>query len=120
MQNYVIMAVLFMTVFLLVASLYRRKKELEKFNNEWKFNFELINKITDLAKENRREMRELVKNAEIQQSEKVNQIEENYDNLISGCNTLVERLLQVYQENVHEKFKNLEVEIKREISDKQT
>ena len=120
MLNTLIIAAFFMVVFFLVVSLYKQKKKWKKFNDEWKFNFELINKITDLTKENRKEIRELVKNAEIQQSEKVNQIEENYDNLISDCNTLAERLLQVYQENANDKFKNIKVEIKRETSDKET
>ncbi|MBR6450842.1 MAG: hypothetical protein IKS96_13090 [Fibrobacter sp.] len=119
MLNTLIIAAFFMVVFFLVVSLYKQKKKWEKFNDEWKFNFELINKITDLTKENRRIMRDIVGNAESQQSEKVNKIDENCDSIVFSCSALTERLLQVYQKNVSENFKNLEVEIERKISDKE-
>ena len=102
-------------VFLLFAALtlYMQKKKWMKFYSEWNLNFDIINKIMELVKENRKETRELTLDAGIKASEKLNKIEENYDDIISQCNTLTERLLHVYQENVNKTFKNVEVTIER-------
>ena len=118
MLNTLIIAAFFMVVFFGAVFLYKQKKKWAKFNNEWKLNFEIINNIMELTKENRSKMRELVKNVEIQQPEKIDRIEENYDKIMVGCNTLTERLGRLYQDNVGKEFKYLEVEIERKMSDK--
>ncbi|SIO14509.1 hypothetical protein [Fibrobacter sp. UWB11] len=113
-------AIFILILLFLVLSMYKQKKKWEKFISDWNLNFEIFNKIVELTKKNRKETRDLILNASINSSEKLNEIEENYDEILSTCDSLSERLLQVFQENAKKAFKNIKVEIKQETSDKES
>lgn len=107
-------------VFILIAFLgiYRERKKRTKFVNEWNINFELIYQITELTKENRKEIRNLIYNSNISQLDKVNKIEDNFESIIRGCDMLNNNLIKVFQDNANKNFKNIEVEIKQKIEEK--
>ena len=129
-------AIFILILLFLVLSMYKQKKKWEKFISDWNLNFEIFNKIVELTKKNRKETRDLIPVDELKRlnnltnntltiGQRLNikstpEIEENYDEILSTCDSLSERLLQVFQENAKKAFKNIKVEIKQETSDKES